>query len=104
MHGATGSGIGAFMIIPGTGYEASSGGPFFRWVSLPETYIDSVRTDKNVQQRYRQSRKRSTGGILLYVPRRIDGFLSRLNTHNSIALLIDMVRRRLDEGSSDIQD
>ncbi|EIM87220.1 polysaccharide lyase family 4 protein [Stereum hirsutum FP-91666 SS1] len=30
VHGATGSGIGAFMIIPGTGYEASSGGPFFR--------------------------------------------------------------------------
>lgn len=32
VHGVTGSGIGAFMIIPGTGYEASSGGPFFRWV------------------------------------------------------------------------
>ncbi|CUA69199.1 putative rhamnogalacturonate lyase A [Rhizoctonia solani] len=30
VHGVTGSGIGAYMIIPGTGYEASSGGPFFR--------------------------------------------------------------------------
>lgn len=30
VHGVTGSGIGAFMIIPGTGYEGSSGGPFFR--------------------------------------------------------------------------
>ncbi|KAL1743014.1 polysaccharide lyase family 4 protein [Schizophyllum fasciatum] len=30
VHGVTGSKIGAFMIIPGTGYEGSSGGPFFR--------------------------------------------------------------------------
>jgi hypothetical protein len=30
VHGVTGSGIGAYMIIPGTGYESSSGGPFFR--------------------------------------------------------------------------
>ncbi|KAF8676545.1 Polysaccharide lyase family 4 protein [Rhizoctonia solani] len=30
VHGATGSGIGAYMIIPGTGYESASGGPFFR--------------------------------------------------------------------------
>ena len=30
VHGVTGSNIGAFMIIPGTGYEGSSGGPFFR--------------------------------------------------------------------------
>ncbi|KAI0320147.1 Rhamnogalacturonase B, N-terminal-domain-containing protein [Amylostereum chailletii] len=30
VHGVTGSGVGAFMIIPGTGYETSSGGPFFR--------------------------------------------------------------------------
>ncbi|KAG8688067.1 hypothetical protein FRC11_006114 [Ceratobasidium sp. 423] len=30
VHGVTGSGIGAYMVIPGTGYEASSGGPFFR--------------------------------------------------------------------------
>ncbi|ELU39352.1 rhamnogalacturonase B [Rhizoctonia solani AG-1 IA] len=30
VHGATGSGIGAYMIIPGTGYESTSGGPFFR--------------------------------------------------------------------------
>ncbi|KAI0081584.1 hypothetical protein K474DRAFT_1587374 [Panus rudis PR-1116 ss-1] len=30
VHGVTGSGVGAFIIIPGTGYETSSGGPFFR--------------------------------------------------------------------------
>ncbi|KAJ3480857.1 hypothetical protein NLI96_g8063 [Meripilus lineatus] len=30
VHGATGSGVGAYIIIPGTGYETSSGGPFFR--------------------------------------------------------------------------
>ncbi|KAK7451097.1 hypothetical protein VKT23_012773 [Stygiomarasmius scandens] len=33
VHGVTGSGIGAYMIIPGTGYESSSGGPFFRDIS-----------------------------------------------------------------------
>lgn len=30
VHGVTGSGVGAYMIIPGVGYETSSGGPFFR--------------------------------------------------------------------------
>ncbi|KAJ7273095.1 polysaccharide lyase family 4 protein [Mycena rebaudengoi] len=30
VHGVSGSGIAAFMIIPGTGYELSSGGPFMR--------------------------------------------------------------------------
>ncbi|KAF9457557.1 polysaccharide lyase family 4 protein [Collybia nuda] len=30
VHGVTGSGVGVFMIIPGTGYESSSGGPFMR--------------------------------------------------------------------------
>ncbi|CCO37821.1 hypothetical protein BN14_12155 [Rhizoctonia solani AG-1 IB] len=30
VHGATGPGIGAYMVIPGTGYESASGGPFFR--------------------------------------------------------------------------
>ncbi|CAE6486624.1 unnamed protein product [Rhizoctonia solani] len=30
VHGVTGSGIGAYMVIPGTGYETSSGGSFFR--------------------------------------------------------------------------
>jgi rhamnogalacturonan endolyase len=30
IHGVTGSGVGAYMIIPGTGYEGSSGGPFFK--------------------------------------------------------------------------
>ena len=32
VHGLTGSGIGAYMVIPGVGYESSSGGPFFRCV------------------------------------------------------------------------
>ncbi|KAJ2919028.1 hypothetical protein MD484_g1464, partial [Candolleomyces efflorescens] len=30
IHGVTGSGVGVWMIIPGTGYESASGGPFFR--------------------------------------------------------------------------
>ncbi|KAK7451092.1 hypothetical protein VKT23_012768 [Stygiomarasmius scandens] len=30
VHGVTGPNIGAYMIIPGAGYESSSGGPFFR--------------------------------------------------------------------------
>ncbi|CAL1712560.1 unnamed protein product [Somion occarium] len=30
VHGVTGSGVGAYIIVPGTGYETSSGGPFFR--------------------------------------------------------------------------
>ncbi|KAJ2932634.1 hypothetical protein H1R20_g1986, partial [Candolleomyces eurysporus] len=30
VHGVTGSGVGAFIIIPGVSYETSSGGPFFR--------------------------------------------------------------------------
>ncbi|VDC05272.1 unnamed protein product [Peniophora sp. CBMAI 1063] len=30
VHGVTGSGVGVYMVIPGTGYERSSGGPFFR--------------------------------------------------------------------------
>ncbi|KZV67693.1 polysaccharide lyase family 4 protein [Peniophora sp. CONT] len=30
VHGVTGFGVGAYMVIPGTGYESSSGGPFFR--------------------------------------------------------------------------
>ncbi|KAF9483429.1 polysaccharide lyase family 4 protein [Pholiota conissans] len=30
VHGVTGSGVGVYMIIPGEGYESSSGGPFFR--------------------------------------------------------------------------
>ncbi|KAI0032789.1 Rhamnogalacturonase B, N-terminal-domain-containing protein [Vararia minispora EC-137] len=30
VHGVTGNGVAAWMIIPGTGYETSSGGPFFR--------------------------------------------------------------------------
>jgi len=31
----TGSGVGAYMIIPGVGYETSSGGPFFRGLAAP---------------------------------------------------------------------
>ncbi|KAF8999073.1 polysaccharide lyase family 4 protein [Cyathus striatus] len=30
VHGVTGSGVGVYMIIPGTGYESNSGGPFMR--------------------------------------------------------------------------
>ncbi|KAJ3513572.1 hypothetical protein NLJ89_g2873 [Agrocybe chaxingu] len=30
VHGVTGSDVGVYMIIPGVGYETSSGGPFFR--------------------------------------------------------------------------
>ncbi|KJA24032.1 polysaccharide lyase family 4 protein [Hypholoma sublateritium FD-334 SS-4] len=30
VHGVTGSGVGVYMIVPGVGYETSSGGPFFR--------------------------------------------------------------------------
>ncbi|KAF5336323.1 hypothetical protein D9611_006470 [Ephemerocybe angulata] len=30
IHGVTGSGVGVWMIIPDTGYESSSGGPFMR--------------------------------------------------------------------------
>lgn len=30
IHSVSGSGISVFMIVPGTGFEGSSGGPFFR--------------------------------------------------------------------------
>lgn len=30
VHGATGSGVGVFMVISNSGYEATSGGPFFK--------------------------------------------------------------------------
>jgi rhamnogalacturonan endolyase len=30
VHGVSGSNIGAYIVIPGVGYEGSSGGPFFR--------------------------------------------------------------------------
>ncbi|CAE7175730.1 unnamed protein product [Rhizoctonia solani] len=30
VHGVTGSGVGVYMVIPGNGYETSSGGPFHR--------------------------------------------------------------------------
>jgi hypothetical protein len=32
VHGVTGSGVGAWMVMPGTAYEHSSGGPFFRYI------------------------------------------------------------------------
>lgn len=35
VHGVTGSGVGAYIIVPGTGYETSSGGPFFRGERRP---------------------------------------------------------------------
>ncbi|KAJ7148954.1 polysaccharide lyase family 4 protein [Mycena crocata] len=34
VHGVTGSGVAAWMIIPGTGYESSSGGPFMRDINV----------------------------------------------------------------------
>ncbi|KAJ7288462.1 Rhamnogalacturonase B, N-terminal-domain-containing protein [Mycena rebaudengoi] len=34
VHGITGSGVGAFMIIPSVSYETSSGGPFFRDINF----------------------------------------------------------------------
>ncbi|KAG7088231.1 hypothetical protein E1B28_012248 [Marasmius oreades] len=34
VHGVTGSGVGAYVIIPGVGYETSSGGPFFRDIDI----------------------------------------------------------------------
>ena len=37
----TGSGVGAYIIIPGTGYETSSGGPFFRGTLEHELPITS---------------------------------------------------------------
>jgi rhamnogalacturonan endolyase len=30
VHGVSGSGVGVYMVIPGNGYETSSGGPFHR--------------------------------------------------------------------------
>ncbi|KAF9468615.1 polysaccharide lyase family 4 protein [Collybia nuda] len=30
VHGVTGSGVGAYIVVPGVSYETSSGGPFFR--------------------------------------------------------------------------
>ncbi|EUC54268.1 polysaccharide lyase family 4 protein, partial [Rhizoctonia solani AG-3 Rhs1AP] len=30
VHGVTGSGVGVYVVIPGNGYERSSGGPFYR--------------------------------------------------------------------------
>ncbi|SJL12842.1 related to Rhamnogalacturonate lyase A [Armillaria ostoyae] len=48
IHGVSGSSIAAWMIIPGTGYESSSGGPFFRDIdnqgtSQQEFYFYMVR-------------------------------------------------------------
>ncbi|KAJ7319231.1 polysaccharide lyase family 4 protein [Mycena albidolilacea] len=52
VHGVTGSGVGAFMIIPGTGYESSSGGPFMRDINNQNSgdqelyfYMNSGHTD-----------------------------------------------------------
>ncbi|ELU39353.1 rhamnogalacturonase B [Rhizoctonia solani AG-1 IA] len=44
VHGVTGPGIGAYMIIPGTGYESSSGGPFFRDIQELYYYMNSGHT------------------------------------------------------------
>ncbi|THG99407.1 hypothetical protein EW026_g2936 [Hermanssonia centrifuga] len=42
IHGVTGNGVGAFMIIPGTAYESSSGGPFFRDIDNQSTAQQEV--------------------------------------------------------------
>ena len=51
VHGVSGNGVGVYMIIPGTGYESASGGPFFRdinnqggvyryrWLPTPNLHI-----------------------------------------------------------------
>ncbi|KAF9522722.1 rhamnogalacturonase B [Crepidotus variabilis] len=40
VHGASGNGVGVYMVIPGNGYEASSGGPFFRDINNQGGEID----------------------------------------------------------------
>ncbi|KAJ3056934.1 hypothetical protein HK097_002312 [Rhizophlyctis rosea] len=44
VHGVSGSGVGAYMVLPGTAYETSSGGPFMRDInnqqgSQQEVYV-----------------------------------------------------------------
>ncbi|KAL1690818.1 polysaccharide lyase family 4 protein [Schizophyllum commune] len=54
VHGVTGSGIGAYMIVPGTGFEGSSGGPFFRDIDnqggdQQELYFFSLQNSNHAQ-------------------------------------------------------
>ncbi|PPR02269.1 hypothetical protein CVT24_011618 [Panaeolus cyanescens] len=54
VHGVTGNGVGAWMIIPGTGYESASGGPFFRDINnqgsaQQELYFYMVRGMSHLQ-------------------------------------------------------
>lgn len=54
VHGVSGNGIGVFMIIPGGGYEKSSGGPFFRDINnqngqmenFPASYVRANNIDR----------------------------------------------------------
>ncbi|KAF8752281.1 Rhamnogalacturonan lyase B, N-terminal [Rhizoctonia solani] len=40
VHGISGSGVGAYMVIPGNAYETSSGGPFFRDINNQNSQSD----------------------------------------------------------------
>ncbi|CAE6455754.1 unnamed protein product [Rhizoctonia solani] len=40
VHGISGSGIGAYMVVPGNAYETSSGGPFFRDINNQNSQSD----------------------------------------------------------------
>ncbi|CUA67917.1 rhamnogalacturonase B [Rhizoctonia solani] len=40
VHGISGSGVGAYMVVPGNAYETSSGGPFFRDINNQNSQSD----------------------------------------------------------------
>ncbi|CAE6475472.1 unnamed protein product, partial [Rhizoctonia solani] len=40
VHGISGSGVGAYMVLPGNAYETSSGGPFFRDINNQNSQSD----------------------------------------------------------------
>lgn len=57
VHGVTGSGVGVYMVIPGTGYERSSGGPFFRGAILRcPCHVHCLSSFRHQQSRYRSAR------------------------------------------------
>ncbi|KAK0438360.1 polysaccharide lyase family 4 protein [Desarmillaria tabescens] len=60
VHGVSGSNIAAWMIIPGTGYEGSSGGPFMRDInnqggSQQELYFYMVRISDRLSMHLRHT-------------------------------------------------
>uniref|UniRef100_A0A0W0FC83 rhamnogalacturonan endolyase n=1 Tax=Moniliophthora roreri TaxID=221103 RepID=A0A0W0FC83_MONRR len=74
VHGVTGSGIGVYMaggrsfgsVIPGTGYEGSSGGPFFRDInnqgsSQQELYFYMVRLNRFKNSNHAQTEEYRMG-------------------------------------------